>query len=213
MSTTATSSLELKMNSATKVGEIFTKAGDSYNKIGDMLVMLHPAASELIALEEANQQKMLAFEQQQQQLQQQLLAAQQQQGVATITLQQPQQQQQQQQPQQQTVQQPTATRTTVTPAPQYISIGGHTVRVINGTVAIPAGGIAGIQAGQTLQLSDGTLIKTEPAQSIIQSHDVSALLDAAVSQTDSGGGSAQQSFIKFEDTPVVANEEEIGQVL
>lgn len=213
MSTTATSSLELKMNSATKVGEIFTKAGDSYNKIGDMLVMLHPAASELIALEEANQQKMLAFEQQQQQLQQQLLAAQQQQGVATITLQQP--QQQHQQPQQQTVQQPTATRTTVTPAPQYISIGGHTVRVINGTVAIPAGGIAGIQAGQTLQLSDGTLIKTEPAQSIIQSHDVSALLDAAVSQTDagSGGGSAQQSFIKFEDTPVVANEEEIGQVL
>ena len=27
------------MNSATKVGEIFTKAGDSYNKIGDMLVL------------------------------------------------------------------------------------------------------------------------------------------------------------------------------
>ena len=50
------------MNSATKVGEIFTKAGDSYNKIGDMLVMLHPAAQELIALEEANQQKLLAFE-------------------------------------------------------------------------------------------------------------------------------------------------------
>ena len=62
MSASATSSLELKMNSATKVGEIFTKAGDSYNKIGDMLVMLHPAAQELIALEEANQQKLLAFE-------------------------------------------------------------------------------------------------------------------------------------------------------
>jgi len=202
------------MNSATKVGEIFTKAGDSYNKIGDMLVMLHPAAQELIALEEANQQKLLAFEQQQQQ--QLLLAAQQQQqGATSITLQQPQQQQQQPQQQQQL---PTATRTTVTPAaPTYISIGGHTVPVINGTVAIPAGGIAGIQAGQTLQLSDGTLIKTEPAaQQMIQSHDVSALLESAVSQSDAGsggGGSAQHSFIKFEDTPVVANEEEIGQVL
>lgn len=204
------------MNSATKVGEIFTKAGDSYNKIGDMLVMLHPAAQELIALEEANQQKLLAFEQQQQQ--QLLLAAQQQQqGATTITLQQLQQQQQPQQQQQQQ-QLPTATRTTVTPAaPTYISIGGHTVPVINGTVAIPAGGIAGIQAGQTLQLSDGTLIKTEPAsQQMIQSHDVSALLESAVSQSDAGsggGGSAQHSFIKFEDTPVVANEEEIGQVL
>ena len=38
-----------------------------------------------------------------------------------------------------------------------------TVPVINGTVTLPAGGIHGIQAGQTLQLGDGTLIKTEAA--------------------------------------------------
>ena len=31
--TALSSSFELKMNSATKVGEIFTKAGDSYNKV------------------------------------------------------------------------------------------------------------------------------------------------------------------------------------
>ena len=42
------------MNTATKVGEIFTKAGDSYNKIGDMIIMLAPAAQELIAIYEKN---------------------------------------------------------------------------------------------------------------------------------------------------------------
>ena len=42
------------MNTATKVGEIFTKAGDSYNKIGDMIIMLAPAAQELIAIDEKN---------------------------------------------------------------------------------------------------------------------------------------------------------------
>lgn len=44
------------MNTATKVGEIFTKAqaGDSYNKIGDMIIMLAPAAHELIAIDEKN---------------------------------------------------------------------------------------------------------------------------------------------------------------
>ena len=44
------------MNTATKVGEIFTKAqaGDQYNKIGDMIIMLAPAAHELIAIDEKN---------------------------------------------------------------------------------------------------------------------------------------------------------------
>lgn len=227
------------MNSATKVGEIFTKAGDSYNKIGDMLVMLHPPAQDLIALEEANQQKLLAAEQQQQQqlLAAQQLASQQQaaEQAAAITLAAAQQQQQQQAA--------VGSRVTSTsgpapptpqPAPTYISIGGVTVPVINGTVTLPAGGIHGIQAGQTLQLGDGTLIKTEaaPAGQTLQlsdgtliktevaaghggvmGADVSALLEAAVSQASEPAQPGQQ-FIKFEDTPVVANEEEIGgQVL
>jgi len=225
----AVSSLELKMNSATKVGEIFTKAGDSYNKIGDMLVMLHPAAQELVALEEANKQQLLAFEQQQQQ--QLLLAAQQQQqqqqAAATLTLTTQHQLQQQQQQQQQAAaltgaaNRSLVTSSTVTappPQPQpvqptsYISIGGHTVPVINGTVALPVGGIAGIQAGQTLQLSDGTLIKTElGATPANLTADVAGLLDLA-GQNEAFGG--QHQFIKCEDTPVVANEEEMGgQVL
>ena len=46
--------LELfKMSSAAKVGEIFTKAGDSYNKLGNMIMRLHPTGLELTALEEA----------------------------------------------------------------------------------------------------------------------------------------------------------------
>lgn len=54
------------MNTATKVGEIFTKAqaGDSYNKIGDMIIMLAPAAHELIAIDEKNA---IYYDQQQQQ--------------------------------------------------------------------------------------------------------------------------------------------------
>ena len=44
------------MNTATKVGEIFTKTqtGDTYNKIGDMIIMLAPQAHELIAIDEKN---------------------------------------------------------------------------------------------------------------------------------------------------------------
>ena len=42
------------MNTATKVGEIFSKAGDQYNKIGDLIIMLAPAAHELIAIDEKN---------------------------------------------------------------------------------------------------------------------------------------------------------------
>lgn len=234
--TALSSSFELKMNSATKVGEIFTKAGDSYNKIGDMLVMLHPSAQDLIALEEANQQKLLAAEQQQQQqlLAAQQLAAQQQAAAAaagsgaaaTITLAAAQQQQQQAAVGSRVTSTSGPAPSTPQPAPTYISIGGVTVPVINGTVTLPAGGIHGIQAGQTLQLGDGTLIKTEAApagHSGVMGADVSALLEAAVSQASEpvqpggqpgpGGGPATQ-FIKFEDTPVVANEEEIGgQVL
>ena len=41
------------MSSAAKVGEIFTKAGDSYNKLGNMIMRLHPTGLELTALEEA----------------------------------------------------------------------------------------------------------------------------------------------------------------
>lgn len=54
------------MNTATKVGEIFSKvqAGDSYNKIGDMIIMLAPAAHELIAIDEKNA---IYYDQQQQQ--------------------------------------------------------------------------------------------------------------------------------------------------
>lgn len=39
------------MNSASEVGEIFTRAGDAYNKLGDMIMTLHPAGQELQALE------------------------------------------------------------------------------------------------------------------------------------------------------------------
>ena len=76
------------MNTATKVGEIFTKAGDSYNKIGDMIIMLAPAAQELIALDE---KQALYYDQQQQQTiqlvnpQQASQGAQQQQQVITLT--------------------------------------------------------------------------------------------------------------------------------
>ena len=41
------------MSSAAKVGEIFTKAGESYNKLGEMIMLLHPTGRELSALEEA----------------------------------------------------------------------------------------------------------------------------------------------------------------
>lgn len=35
------------MNSASKVGEIFTKAGESFHRLGDQIMMLHPSAQEL----------------------------------------------------------------------------------------------------------------------------------------------------------------------
>ena len=35
------------MNSAAKVGEIFTKAGETFHKLADMTVMLDPVAQEL----------------------------------------------------------------------------------------------------------------------------------------------------------------------
>ena len=41
------------MSSAAKVGEIFTKAGESYNKLGEMIMLLHPTGQELTALEKA----------------------------------------------------------------------------------------------------------------------------------------------------------------
>lgn len=41
------------MSSAAKVGEIFTKAGQSYDKLGTMIMRLHPTGQELTALEEA----------------------------------------------------------------------------------------------------------------------------------------------------------------
>ncbi len=40
------------MTSASKVGQIFTQAGNAYSKLGDMIVRLHPAAQELHAIEE-----------------------------------------------------------------------------------------------------------------------------------------------------------------
>ena len=36
------------MNSASKVGEIFTKAGETFHKLADMTVMLDPVARELV---------------------------------------------------------------------------------------------------------------------------------------------------------------------
>ena len=36
------------MNSASKVGEIFTKAGETFHKLADMTVMLDPNAKELL---------------------------------------------------------------------------------------------------------------------------------------------------------------------
>ena len=75
------------MNTSTKVGEIFSKAGDSYNKIGDMIIMLAPAAQELIALDE--EQALHYGQQQQQTIQlvnpQQATQGGQQQQVITLT--------------------------------------------------------------------------------------------------------------------------------
>jgi len=47
------------MSSAAKVGEIFNKAGESYNKLGTMIMRLHPTGQELTDLEEvvAKQEK------------------------------------------------------------------------------------------------------------------------------------------------------------
>jgi len=45
------SRLTLAMNSARNVGEIFKKAGESYSKLGDMVLLLHPAAAELAKME------------------------------------------------------------------------------------------------------------------------------------------------------------------
>ena len=37
------------MDSAKSVGEIFKRAGEAYNKLGDRVLLLHPAAQELIS--------------------------------------------------------------------------------------------------------------------------------------------------------------------
>ena len=41
----------LRMNSASQVGDIFKRAGESYNKLGDLIVLLSPEAAELNILE------------------------------------------------------------------------------------------------------------------------------------------------------------------
>ena len=43
------------MDSAKSVGEIFKRAGEAYNKLGDRVLLLHPAAQELIAIEQKQQ--------------------------------------------------------------------------------------------------------------------------------------------------------------
>ena len=43
------------MNSATKVGEIFTKAGESFHKMADMTMMLDAKAQELNASSDKTQ--------------------------------------------------------------------------------------------------------------------------------------------------------------
>ncbi|TRY63380.1 hypothetical protein TCAL_00429 [Tigriopus californicus] len=35
------------MNSASRVGAIFSQAGESYSKLGDMVMQLHPVAKDL----------------------------------------------------------------------------------------------------------------------------------------------------------------------
>lgn len=47
------------MNSASKVGEIFAKAGQSYNSLGDKIMKLHPAAQELLILEQRMAKKVV----------------------------------------------------------------------------------------------------------------------------------------------------------
>lgn len=37
----------MSMNSASKVGEIFTKAGEAFNKLGDQMILLHPLAQDI----------------------------------------------------------------------------------------------------------------------------------------------------------------------
>ena len=85
----------------------------------------------------------------------------------------------------------------------YVNVGGHTAQVVNGVVTLPAGH----------HLTTDQFIKTEVvnantplAVQQIQAPDVSALLEAAVSQTEAAG------FITS-DPPVVANEEEIGHIV
>lgn len=61
------------MTSASKVGQIFTQAGNAYSKLGDMIVRLHPAAQELHVIEE--KQALAQFREQPVNLQSQLLVS------------------------------------------------------------------------------------------------------------------------------------------
>ena len=45
------------MNSASKVGEIFTKAGESFHKLADMTTMLDPVAQDLNNLNQPKTQQ------------------------------------------------------------------------------------------------------------------------------------------------------------
>ena len=49
------SMISYRMNSAVKVGEIFTKAGESFHKLADMTVMLDPVAQDLNNLNQTKQ--------------------------------------------------------------------------------------------------------------------------------------------------------------
>ncbi len=41
-------------SSARQIGEIFSRAGEAYNQLGDAIMMLHPTGQELLRLEAAN---------------------------------------------------------------------------------------------------------------------------------------------------------------
>ena len=49
------------MNSAAKVGEIFTKAGESFHKLADMTTMLDPVAQDLNSLNQPKTQQSVSL--------------------------------------------------------------------------------------------------------------------------------------------------------
>lgn len=229
------------MNSATKVGEIFAKAGDSYNKIGDMIVMLHPAAQELMALEEKQVfydvshliNRLINFWSKkwsfldvftqsitQQTTQQYVMATTSNQPGTTITFaQQPVQQQQHTLISQQTI----GGRTLLTTqGGNLIQIGGQQHQVVNGInlpqQPLPISSIAGpsqqYKVEQQQQHQQQYSIKAEPQYIKAEpQYTIHHIQTPDMSALLEAAGCHPDPGIITSDTPVVGNEEEIANIV